>query len=58
MGAIYNGSTNHTADHLTTKNAIIGLLIENNAGSAMTIKKQSKFTILLTLVFFGKQQQL
>ncbi|MFT7350926.1 MAG: hypothetical protein ACI9XR_000651 [Flavobacterium sp.] len=39
-GAIWltSGSTNHTIDHLTIKNAIIGLLIENNAGSAMTIK--------------------
>jgi hypothetical protein len=39
-GAIWltSGSTNHTIDHLTIKNAIIGLLIENNAGSAMSIK--------------------
>jgi hypothetical protein len=39
-GAIWltSGSTNHTINHLTIKNAIIGLLIENNAGSAMSIK--------------------
>jgi hypothetical protein len=39
-GAIYlrQGSTNHSIKNLTIKNAVIGLLIEDNQGSTMTIE--------------------
>ncbi|TDD95782.1 right-handed parallel beta-helix repeat-containing protein [Flavobacterium cellulosilyticum] len=39
-GAIWltDGSTNHKIDHLTIKNATIGLLIDNNNGSTVQIK--------------------
>jgi hypothetical protein len=33
-----NGSTNNTINHLTVKNATIGLLIQNNDGSTVSIK--------------------
>lgn len=33
-----DGSTNHKINHLTIKNASIGLLIQNNNGTAVTIK--------------------
>ena len=33
-----SGSKNHTIKNLTIKNAVIGLLIENNDGTAMSIK--------------------
>jgi hypothetical protein len=33
-----DGSTNHKINHLTIKNASIGLLIQNNDGTAVTIK--------------------
>ena len=54
-GAIWltSGSTNHTIDHLTIKNAIIGLLIENNAGSTMTIKN-TKIYNSSNIGIFGK----
>ena len=32
-----SGSKNHTIKNLTIKNAVVGLLIENNAGTAMSI---------------------
>lgn len=39
-GTVYlrQGSTNHNIKNLTLKNAVIGLLIEDNAGSVMTIE--------------------
>lgn len=39
-GTVYlrQGSTNHRIKNLTIKNAVIGLLVENNAGSTMTIE--------------------
>lgn len=39
-GTVYlrQGSTNHHIKNLTLKNAIIGLLIENNVGTTMTIE--------------------
>ncbi len=39
-GAIWltDGSTNHKINHLTIKNAAIGLLIQNNDGTTVTIK--------------------
>ena len=39
-GAIWltDGSTNHSFNHLTIKNATIGLLIQNNDGSTVSIK--------------------
>lgn len=39
-GAIWltNGSTNNQIDHLTVKNATIGLLIQNNDGTTVSIK--------------------
>ena len=39
-GTIYlrQGSTNHSIKNLTIKNAIIGLLVENNFGTTMTIE--------------------
>lgn len=33
-----SGSTNHEISNLTIKNAVVGLLVENNAGTPMTIK--------------------
>jgi hypothetical protein len=33
-----DGSTNHTINHLTIKNATIGLLIQNNDGTTVSIK--------------------
>jgi hypothetical protein len=40
MGAIWltDGSTNNTINHLTIKNATIGLLIQNNDGTTVSIK--------------------
>jgi len=39
-GTVYlrQGSVNHHIKNLTLKNAVIGLLVENNAGSTMTIE--------------------
>ena len=39
-GTVYlrQGSTNHSIKNLTLKNAIVGLLVENNFGSPMTIE--------------------
>ena len=39
-GAIWltNGSTNNNIDHLTVKNATIGLLIQNNDGTTVSLK--------------------
>jgi hypothetical protein len=39
-GAIWltDGSTNHKIDHLTIKNATIGLLVQNNNGTTVSIK--------------------
>tara|TARA_R110000868_G_scaffold84620_1_gene238490 strand:+ start:300 stop:1814 length:1515 start_codon:yes stop_codon:yes gene_type:complete len=39
-GAIWltNGSTNNTINHLTIKNATIGLLIQNNDGTTVSVK--------------------
>jgi hypothetical protein len=39
-GAIWltDGSTNNTINHLTIKNATIGLLIQNNDGTTVSIK--------------------
>ncbi|MGV3697412.1 hypothetical protein [Flavobacterium sp.] len=39
-GTIYlrQGSGNHTIKNLTIKNAVIGLLVENNSGNTMTIE--------------------
>ena len=39
-GTVYlrQGSTNHTIKNLTLKNAVIGLLVEDNSGTPMTIE--------------------
>jgi hypothetical protein len=47
MGAIWltDGSTNNSINHLTIKNATIGLLIQNNDGTTVSLK--IPFTIAL-----------
>ena len=44
-GTVYlrQGSTNHRIKNLTIKNAIIGLLVENNFGTTMTIENTQIF---------------
>jgi hypothetical protein len=50
MGTIWltDGSTNNKLNHLTIKNASIGLLIQNNDNTTVAIKKY-KFTIAPTV---------
>ena len=44
-GTVYlrQGSVNHSIKNLTLKNAVIGLLVENNAGNTMTIENTKIF---------------
>jgi hypothetical protein len=59
MGTIWltDGSTNNKLNHLTIKNASIGLLIQNNDNTTVAIKIP-KFTIAVPTVSWRRPQKL